>query len=407
MRQFSLLIKPASADCNLRCPYCFYLGHSSLYPDSKVHRMSDEVLDKLVSGYMSVDQDVYAFAWQGGEPALMGVEFYRKVVELQQKYGKPGSVVSNSFQTNATLIDDEFAAHLAEYRFLVGVSIDGPEDIHDHYRKSIDGRGSHAAVIKAMECLTRQGAEYNTLCLVTPANVGRAAEVYRYLRDLGVQYHQYIPCIEFDGNGNLLPFAITGEQFGDFLCELFDEWIKEDSRRISVRLFDSIVTLMVNGTATSCHLGTNCKQYFVVEYNGDVYPCDFFVESGLKLGNMMETSWLDFDRSADYAAFGRRKSQWCDDCKTCDIKWVCRGDCLKYRVVDAPGGKRSWLCEGWKQFYAHAMPTFERLASEIKQEIQMERAAAVMPPGADKPGRNDPCPCGSGKKFKKCHGQGL
>lgn len=406
MKQFSLLIKPASADCNLRCPYCFYLSRSLLYPESARHRMSDEVLEKLISSYMATPHNVYAFAWQGGEPGLMGVEFYRKVVEYQQRYGKDGSVVSNSFQTNATLIDDEFAALLGEYRFLVGVSIDGPEEIHDHYRKHVDGRGSHAEVLKGIECLERNNVEFNTLTLVTPVNVGRAKEIYRYFRDRGIYYHQYIPCIEFDDSGKPLPFTVTGAEYGDFLCELFDEWVVEDTRKVSVRLFDSIVTMLVNGEITSCHMSGDCRQYLVVEYSGDIYPCDFFVKAEKKLGNILSDSWGDLQESASYAEFGEQKSEWCAECAACPFLQFCMGDCLKYRVNDAPGGPRSWLCEGWKQFYAHAMPTFERLASEIKQEMQMQQAASA-PMGAAKPGRNDPCPCGSGKKFKKCHGAGL
>lgn len=369
--------------------------------------MSDEVLEKLVSSYMATPQSIYAFAWQGGEPALMGVDFYRKVVEYQQRYGRPGAVVSNSLQTNTTLIDDEFAALLGEYRFLVGVSIDGPEEIHDHYRKHADGRGSHAEVLRGIECLERKNVEFNTLCLVTPANVGRAKEVYRYFRERGIFYHQYIPCIEFDDEGAPLPFTITGADYGDFLCELFDEWVKEDTRKVSVRLFDSIVQMLFDGTVTSCHMGGDCRQYLVVEYSGDIYPCDFFVQGERKLGNLLSDSWETLQESISYEQFGTQKSHWCEECVACPFLRMCMGDCLKYRVTDAPGGKQSWLCEAWKQFYAHAMPTFERLASEIRQEFQMEQAAAMMPQGTEKPGRNDPCPCGSGKKFKKCHGQGL
>lgn len=406
MKQFSLLIKPASADCNLRCPYCFYLSRSTLYPESARHRMSDEVLEKLISGYMATPHDVYAFAWQGGEPGLMGVEFFRKVTALQQRYGRDGSVVSNSLQTNATLIDDEFAAHLGAYKFLVGVSIDGPEEIHDHYRKHADGRGSHAEVLRGIECLNRHQVEFNTLTLVTPANVGRAKENYRYFRDQGIYYHQYIPCVEFDEGGKPLPFAITGAQWGDFLCELFDEWVVADTRRVSVRLFDSIVTLLVNGTVTSCHMGGDCRQYLVVEYSGDIYPCDFFVRAEKKLGNVLSDSWGDMQESAAYREFGKQKSQWCEECAACPHLQLCKGDCLKYRVIEAPGADQSWLCEGWKQFYAHALPTLERLAAEVKQEMAQQVASSA-PLGNTKPGRNDPCPCGSGKKFKKCHGAGL
>ena len=232
---FSLLVKPASADCNLRCAYCFYLDRSALYPETKVHRMSHSVLERMISSYMSTDQTVYSFGWQGGEPALMGVEFFRDTTDLQKKYGRPGAVVSNGLQTNATLINDDFAAHLSEYRYLVGVSIDGPAEIHNRYRQYATGKASHTAVLRGIDCLNRHNVEFNALVLVSSANVKRAREVYHYLRDHGINYHQYIPCVEFDVNGQLLPYSITGREWGDFLCEIFDEWIMRDRRQVSRR----------------------------------------------------------------------------------------------------------------------------------------------------------------------------
>ena len=198
MRPFSLLIKPASADCNLRCPYCFYAGKQVLYPSTSPRLMSREGLDRLVSSYMATEQPQYVFGWQGGEPTLLGVGFFREVTALQQRYGRPGAVVSNGLQTNATLIDDALAAHLREYNFLVGVSLDGPAEVHDFYRRDAAGGGSHAAVRAGVARLRQHQVEYNALTLVTPANVGRAAEIFNYLADEGFFYQQYIPCVEFD-----------------------------------------------------------------------------------------------------------------------------------------------------------------------------------------------------------------
>ena len=189
-RPFSLLIKPASADCNQRCAYCFYLDRASLYPDASRHRMTDDVLERLISSYLATDQPTYVFGWQGGEPALMGLDFFRRVTALQSKYGRNGSVVANGLQTNATLLEDEFCAHLGKFNFLVGVSLDGPADVHDRYRKYGDGRGTHADVLRGLETLRRHEVEFNILTLVSAANVKRGAEIYRYLRDLGVAYHQ-------------------------------------------------------------------------------------------------------------------------------------------------------------------------------------------------------------------------
>jgi uncharacterized protein len=407
MRPFSLLIKPASADCNLRCEYCFYLEKCHLYPDVKRHRMSDEVLEQLVKSYMATAQPNYAFAWQGGEPTLMGVEFFRKVTALQENYGHSGAVVANGLQTNATLIDDELAQHLAQYRFLLGCSLDGPEEVHDRYRLTIGGKPSHAKVVKGLETLKRHGVEFNILVLVSRANVRQAAEVYQYLIRQGLFYHQYIPCVEFDAEGNLLPFAIDGDEWGEFLCNIFNEWYPRDIQRVSVRHFDSILQKMVDGTANVCTIGRNCCQYFVVEYNGDIYPCDFFVEKPLKLGNVMDTNWDEALVSKTYRDFGAQKTQWNPECRSCDCLNYCSADCLKHRVYAGnPPQNLSMLCAGWQQFIRHTRGPFHEIAENINAQRQKEKNS--MQQTASKPasiGRNAPCPCGSGKKHKKCCGR--
>jgi len=411
MRPFSLLVKPASADCNLRCKYCFYLDRAELYPEAPRHRMSDEVLERMLSTYLATEQPQHSIGWQGGEPTLMGLDFFRRVTELQKQYGRPGGSISNGLQTNTTLIDDDWAKHLAEYNFLVGVSVDGPAEVHDKYRTFINGRGAHADVMRGIECLKRHRVEYNILTLVSQANVDRPVEIYRYLRDqLDVKFQQYIECVEFESDGSLKPFAITGKQWGDFLCAVYDEWIRcEDTHRVSIRLFDSILTLMVDGIANVCSVGRDCRQYLVVEHNGDIYPCDFFVRPDLKLGNIMEDSWETLLSSPAYAEFGARKHQWNDKCAECKYLKYCAGCCPKNRPAKgADPSKLSSLCDGWLQFYDHALPKLENLADGIRDErmqyqLQMRRdQLAAMNVG--KINRNDPCPCGSGKKFKKCCG---
>jgi uncharacterized protein len=367
VRPFSLLVKPASADCNLRCEYCFYLDRSELYPAERRHRMSDEVLEALVSSYMATRQASYAFGWQGGEPTLMGVDFFRNVTALQQKYGRRGAVVANGLQTNATLIDDEFAEHLAKYRFLVGASLDGPAEIHNRFRRSGAGRGSHARVLEGIARLEKHNVEYNILILVSAANVEHPREVYGYLKERGFMFHQYIPCVEFAGEGALAPFAISGEDWGRFMCGIFDEWIGDDVRRVSVRLFDSILTYLVTGERNVCTMSGDCRKYFVVEYNGDVYPCDFFVEGGLRLGNVLEDSWEQMQKSEAYRAFGARKGGMDAACTECEFVEICMGDCVKNRLCGGSDPSRlSHLCEGWKMFYAHAMPRLREVADGIK-----------------------------------------
>lgn len=404
MKPFTLLIKPASADCNLRCEYCFYLGKVSLYPQSQVHRMDDAVLHQLISSYMQTEQPQYVFNWQGGEPLLMGTDFFKKVVELQTQYGHRGSVVGNSIQTNATLITDGLASFMAEYRFLTGVSLDGPPELHDRFRINAAGAGSHNQVMKGIECLSRNKTEFNILTLVSAANVNHGKMVFRYLRDMGVQFHQYIPCVEFDADSNPLPWTITGEEWGAFLCDIFDEWIYGNPYGTSVRLFDSILTYLVDGYRTICQMDNNCCQYFVVEHNGDVYPCDFFVDPSLKLGNIETAAWEVMSSSCIYEEFGKRKVLYPDECEECVYLQLCMGDCLKHRIgANGDMSRKSWLCEGWMMFFKYSIPGFKKLAQSILDQRKMitSSKSAVKKPAA---GRNDPCPCGSGKKFKKCHG---
>ena len=387
-----------------------------MYPESAKHRMPDAVLEQMIKTYMATPQPMYSIGWQGGEPTLMGVEFFRKVVEFQQRYGRPGSRVGNGLQTNATLITDEMAALFGEYHFLLGCSLDGSADIHDQYRLDAGGQPSHAKVLQGLDVLEKHNVEFNILVLVSRSNVRRAREVYDYLVDAGYRYHQYIPCVEFDEDGKLLPFAITGEEWGAFLCELFDAWYQTGSTKVSIRHFDSILMKMLDGVNNVCVMGDNCCQYLVVEHNGDIYPCDFFVEEPLKIGNVMDTTWEDALNSPVYQEFGAQKSQWSEACEACEWLGLCGGDCLKHRIyAGRPPQTLGWLCAGWKCFLPHTQKRFEKLAARVqrqrvreeqrlRQQQRRYQPAASQPAAAKNVGRNAPCPCGSGKKFKKCCG---
>jgi uncharacterized protein len=312
------------------------------------------------------------------------------------------------------LLDDDFAHHLGEYRFLVGVSLDGPSEIHDSYRRTEGGKGSHADVWRGIAALKRHHVEFNILTLVSQANVRSPALVYRHLRDSGFLFHQYIECVEFDRTGQRRPFSISGEEWGAFLCGLYDAWRTEDVRTVSIRLFDSILALLVENTANVCHMGQDCRQYFVVEYNGDVYPCDFYVEPEWRLGNVMSDSWESLLDSPRYAEFGRRKALRNEACGTCEYVQLCAGDCQKNRPGNARDSRQvSELCKGWKMFYRHSLAGFQELAAQIRKQ---RSETGCQPPASGRnagrgPGRNDPCPCGAmdrnGRpiKYKKCHGK--
>lgn len=403
MRPFSLLVKPASGDCNLRCHYCFYLQTCRLYPETKTHRMSDTVLERVIHTYMETDQPVYSLCWQGGEPTLMGVDFFSRAIEFQKKHGHAGARVSNSVQTNATLITDPMAALFSEYQFLAGCSLDGPAHLHNQYRTTLDGKSTHHQVLTGIQILQQHQVQFNILTLVSQANVHQAPEVYQYLKKMGFQYQQYIPCVEFDQEGKRLPFAITGPEWGRFLCSLFDAWYPKDVFSLSVRNFDTILSQKTGRPDTVCTQSDNCCHYFVVEYNGDVYPCDFFVENRFKLGNIMENSWEQMMEGKAYQEFGAQKNQWNRSCSACNYLTLCAGDCLKNRTFAGNHPSHlSWLCPGWKHFFNHTSHGFDTLSEQLRKDQQPDSGRGPLPP---KPGRNDPCVCGSGVKFKKCCGK--
>lgn len=366
---FPLLIKPVSADCNLHCTYCFYIDHLGFYPETGVHRMRDEVLEKLISSYMLTNQKHHIFTWQGGEPTLMGSDFFKKVIGMQKKYGKKNTVVGNGLQTNGILLNEEMVKLFAQYKFLLGVSLDGPEEIHNLYRTDRSGRGSFERVLKGIDLLIKHDVAFNILTMVTKANANRAGHVYEFFKTSGFFYQQYIPCVEFDSRGNPLPFTMTGPDWGRFLCDIFDQWFPHDIYKVSIRTFDSILNYLLTGSYNVCSMGRNCREYFLVEYNGDVFPCDFYVQKDLKLGNIMKDSWTTLLASKIFKGFGQQKNEWSRDCSSCPSLSLCSGDCLKHRMYgDHDAHNKSWLCEGWRMFFEHTYERFRELALRVKQE---------------------------------------
>lgn len=377
IRQFSLLIKPVSADCNLACSYCFYLPKAGLYPGTLRHRMSKKTLERVISSYLSTGQPIYSFAWQGGEPTLMGVEFYRQVVELQSRHGSPGATVANALQTNATLITEEMARFFSAYRFLVGVSLDGPQELHDRYRRNRKGNGSYRRVLRGIELLMKHRVEVNVLVAVHAGNVDKPREVYRFLVGKGMSFHQYIPIVEFDERGDPLPFTILPEQWGAFLEGIYEQWLS-DGGKVSVRLFDAILARLVGQEPVMCSMGRDCRQYVLVEYNGDIYPCDFFVRPELRLGNILDVDWQILLDSPRYRDFGLRKSLWNERCQVCPYLELCHGDCPKHRLyTDGDPSRLSWLCAGWKAFYDRSLSGFQRIARRIQRKRSRELEARL------------------------------
>lgn len=376
-KEFQLLIKPVGADCNLACEYCFYRRTSALYPGAGGRPMSDGVLEQMISSYLRLRFTTSVFSWQGGEPSLCGLDFFRKAVELQEKYGVDGQRIGNAFQTNALLIDDEWARFFSQYNFLVGVSLDGPPEIHDRYRRTVGGSGSSEKVLAAIEHLKRRSVSFNILTLVTQANVELARSVYRWLVSRGFRYLQFIPCLERDpaAAGARAEFAIRPGQYGRFLCEVFDEWYANGFPHISVRTFDSVLNYYVTGAAGMCTFDSSCDAYIVVERNGDVYPCDFFVTSEWKLGNVMDKDIEHFIVCGPKRQFARYKSELCRGCDRCEWKPMCWGGCLKDRLFpryDYTGP--TYFCASYRRFFEHTHTRFKAIAESIIRSGAYRRA---------------------------------
>jgi len=368
MHPFSLLIKPTGSNCNIDCKYCFYKSRSPEVGSGR-QRMSDEVLEKLIRDFVQLDFPGYGFAWQGGEPTLMGLDFYKKVIELQKKYGQAGRQISNSMQTNGVLLDDEWCRFLSENNFLTGISIDGPQEFHDFYRLDHSGGGTFDKVLAGIEKCKEHQVEFNTLTLLNSKNVEYPDEIFDFLIKLGVKYMQFITCVEIDPETETIAdFSITPEQYGDFLCRLFDRWYEYGPLNLSIRDFDSILSYCIAGKHTICTFDNKCGQYIVIEHTGDAFCCDFFVEPKWRLGNILDTPIEKLASDTIKLKFSRAKQNLSNKCLICRYLNVCRGGCMKDRInlnkVDRI--KESYFCRSYKQFFDYAMPKFMQIASQIK-----------------------------------------
>jgi uncharacterized protein len=364
----SLLIKPASAVCNLDCSYCFYLDRAAdpyAVTSGAARRMTEETLERLVDTWMFYSYPQSVFAFQGGEPTLAGVGYFRRLCEFEERFGRNGHSVSNSMQTNATLLNEEWCELFRRYNWLLGVSIDGPEPMHDLYRYNKSGHGTWRRVMDAIALLQKQGVEFNALVVVSQANVEKPKELYGFFRSLGIEHIQYIPLAEFDSSGRPLPFTITAAQYGRFLCETFDIWWP-DRRKLHVRFFDNIAEALAGQKPGNCTMHESCDSYVVVEYNGDVYPCDFFVERAWKLGNVNVDSWTEIARRQTRASFAGKKSIGHPECAVCEWSSVCHGGCPKLR--HGPNGRfedLDYFCAAYKMIYARAVGPLKEEVNRI------------------------------------------
>jgi uncharacterized protein len=369
-KPFTLLIKPTGPDCNIACKYCFYARKSDMFA-AGAHRMSKETLECLVKNYLGLRFPMNSFAWQGGEPTLMGLDFYRQAVQLQRQYGAQGQIVSNAFQTNGILLDDTWGKFLAEYKFLCGISLDGPREFHDDYRKDHAGKGTYDRVLAGIESCRRHGVEFNILVLLNNRNVDYPDELFDFFTSKDLLYLQFVPCVEPNPADPRQPagYSITPEQYGRFLCCFFDRWRDGWTRKLSVRIFDSMLSCLLGGPHTECTFGAQCSDYIVIEHNGDAYCCDFYVTNETRLGNIHDMPIEQLASHPVKQAFSRKKTELADLCTACQHLDVCQGGCPKDRaVLTGTHVAPSYFCEGYKLFFDHALGHLRQLAGEVHKQ---------------------------------------
>jgi uncharacterized protein len=409
------MAKPRGSICNLDCHYCFYLKKEKLYPQGGF-RMSDDLLETFVRQYIDVQQTPeVTFAWQGGEPTLMGVDFFRKAVQLQAQYCKPGMTIHNSFQTNATLLDEEWGQFLHDHHFLVGVSIDGPRELHDTFRQDKGGRPTFDKVVRGVRVLQDHAVEFNTLTCVNSANAESGLEVYRFLRDeLGSRYMQFIPIVERDNETGfqqglkLTQRTVSGPSYGAFLIDVFDEWLHHDVGQVFVQIFDVALAGWLGQRPGLCIFEETCGLGMALEFNGDLYSCDHYVEPDYFLGNITQRPIDELLMTPQQYQFGQHKKTGLPAyCRDCEVRFICNGGCPKNRLLKTPDNERglNYLCAGYRAFFNYidrpmklmvALLRTGRAPAEAMRLLAEQPALRETPPGA-------PCPCGSGKAVEACH----
>ncbi|MCA9980106.1 MAG: anaerobic sulfatase maturase [Anaerolineales bacterium] len=437
---FHLLAKPTGAICNLDCTYCFFLSKEMLYPDSRF-RMADETLETYIRQLLEAHGRVpeVTIAWQGGEPTLMGLDFFKRSVALAEQYKKPGQQLLHTIQTNGTRLDDEWCAFFKQHNFLVGLSVDGPREIHDTYRVNKGGAGSFDQVMHGLNLLKKHDVAFNILCTVHAANQDHPLVVYRFFRDeLGAQFIQFIPIVEratsellllanvgwherpggerplYVQSGRLVTErTVNGAQYGRFLCAIFDEWVQRDVGQVFVQLFDTTLGAHL-GQYSLCIFAPTCGTALALEHNGDLYACDHYVEPDYLLGNIQETHLIELVASDKQRQFGLDKRDTLPRyCLECEVRFACNGGCPRNRFITTPTGESglNYLCAGYKLFFNHVDGPMKIMANLVRQGRYANEIMTLYAPKAEeaaaplKVGRNEPCPCGSGKKYKHCHGR--
>ncbi|MHB8319839.1 MAG: anaerobic sulfatase maturase [Acidimicrobiales bacterium] len=410
---FVVMAKPTGALCNLDCSYCYYLPKAQLFPAGERFRMRPEVLEAYINAVIAAsDGLVVQFAWHGGEPTLAGLDFFRNVVELQERHLPPRSRCVNHLQTNGTLLDDRWCSFLAEHRFAVGISIDGPAEVHDALRRDRRGRPTHARVMRGFRRLREAGVEPDVLCTLNATTAAYPLEVYRFFLDEEVRWLQFLPVVEALPSGRASHRSVDPEAMGAFLCRVFDEWVRYDVGRIGVQNFVEPLLVVSGKPANLCVMAETCGRVPALEHDGTLFSCDHFVDPAHRLGDITTDelrALLDGDEQVAFGAAKRDGLPAC--CKTCEVRFLCNGGCPKDRFVAARSGEGTlnYLCAGYRRFYSHALPFLVRMADLVREGSSSAAIMAELEANErgerrrwNATGRNDPCPCGSGAKYKHC-----
>lgn len=384
-RPLYVMLKPAGSLCNLRCRYCYYLEKANLYGHSAGHIISDALLEKFIKEYIEAQTTPEVlFTWHGGETLMRPVSFYRRALELEKKYAK-GRRISNSIQTNGTLLNDEWCEFFRENDFLVGVSIDGPREFHDEYRRTATGRPTFHKVMQGINLLNKHGVEWNALAVVNDFNADYPLEFYRFFKDIHCRYIQFTPIVERivhrdDGltlapgmqeGGEVTDFSVTPEQWGNFICTIFDEWVKQDVGQYFIQLFDATLANWVGVVPGVCTLAEECGHAGVMEFNGDVYSCDHFVYPEHRLGNLHDHTIIEMMYSDRQREFAKMKRQLLPrQCKECPFRFACHGECPKNRFTHDRYGEPglNYLCEGYLRFFSHVAPYMDFMKAELEAQ---------------------------------------